>query len=85
MQFSNLLPELSASLKQRRHDLGKVWHALDKFEYPFLKFDQTNHANLEPKVTQQAADIILDGDGLLLQQLAGRQNGAPLHALCGIG
>jgi hypothetical protein len=32
------------------------------------------------EVAQQAADVVLDGMGLLLQQLAGRQQGAMLLA-----
>ena len=80
MQFSDLLAKRPASVKQRRHDLGKLRHALDEFENSFLEFGRTDDANLEPKVAQQAADVVLDGDGFLLQQLAGGQQGAPLLA-----
>ena len=55
----------------QRHDdrggLSSKGHALDEFKNPFLEFDQTDDANLEPKVAQQAADIILNNDGFILQ------------------
>ena len=51
-----------------------------------------NDADLEPEVAQQTADIVLDGDGLFLQQLASGQQGAALsgwsassHAPVGTG
>src|SRR5208282_5254149 len=80
MQFSDLLAELLPSVEKRRHDLGKIRHALDKFSDPFLEFDHAGGSNLEPEVAQQTADVVLDGDSILLQQLARRQQSTPFLA-----
>src|SRR5208283_476509 len=80
MQFSDLLAELLPSVEKRRHDLGKIRHAFDKFSDPFLEFDHAGGSNLEPEVAQQTADVVLDGDSFLLQQLARRQQSTPFLA-----
>ena len=41
---------------------------------------RSDGADLEAEVAQQAADVVLDGDRLLLQELARRQQRAPVLA-----
>ena len=45
----------------------KFGHASDKLSDSFFEFAHSNGADLETEVAQQPADIILDGDGLFLQ------------------
>jgi hypothetical protein len=40
-----MLAEFVPSVKQGCHDLGKLWHALDKFAYSCFEFDYANHSN----------------------------------------
>src|SRR5208282_6427097 len=80
MQFSDLVAELLPGVEKRRYDFSKIRHAYDKFSDPFLEFDHADGSNLEPEVAQQAADVVLDGEGFLLKQLARRQQSTPFLA-----
>jgi hypothetical protein len=70
-------------------DLDEVGQVLDQLLDPSLELHCANHSDLEAKVTQGAAQVVLDGDGLRLQQLAmGQQHAQFLTAEClslGIG
>jgi hypothetical protein len=56
--------------RARRHDLDESGHALDKPD-PLVERDHADDAGFAPEVAAQAPYVILDGDGLVLQQLAG--------------
>src|SRR5439155_11890136 len=57
---------------------GQVREVLDQLLDPSLELHRANHSDLEAKVTQGTAQVILDGDGLRLQQLAVGQEHAQL-------
>ena len=52
---------------------AKSGEVLDKLPDPGLELYLPNHADLEAEVAQRAAQVVLNGDGLGLQQLAMRQ------------
>jgi hypothetical protein len=63
------------------NDLHQIGHIFDELKNTGLEASRANDANLETEVSQQPTDIVLDGDGLLLQKLARRQQSAMLLAL----
>lgn len=65
------LSQLSPCHQQRLHDLTEARHIVDKLVDAIVEPCRSNDAYLEPEVAQRSANVILDGDGLLLQQLAG--------------
>src|SRR5271170_2694582 len=70
--------------QQRSHDVGEFGPAADQLSDPCVEFDYADGADLETEVAKQAADIVLDGDGLLLQHLTGRQESTTLLADSGM-
>ena len=84
MQDGEALPQALTGFEEASHDLGQLRKACYELADPVLEPDLANDPNLKPKVAQQAADVVLNGNGLLLQQLAGRQQGAPVLARQGL-
>ena len=74
--FAQLLP----GGQQRLHDGDEFGHAFDKLPNPFVELANPNDADLETEVAQQAADVVLNGDRLVLENLAGGQQSAALLA-----
>ena len=59
-------------------NLGQIRHTLNELANAQLELSCSHDANLETEVAQQTADVVLNGDRLLLQQLAGGQQYPPL-------
>jgi hypothetical protein len=70
MQARKVFPQNLASIQKRLHNLGQIRHTLDKLMDPPVEPDRADHANLEAKVAQQAADVALNSEGLSLEHLA---------------
>src|SRR5664279_5622989 len=64
--------------EQRLHDLDEFGHAFDKLPNPFVELANADGADLETEVAQQTADVVLNGNGLVLQNLAGGQKSPAL-------
>ena len=62
------------------HDFDEFGHAFDKLTDSFVELDHTDDTDLQSKVPQQTADVVLNGDGLVLQNLASGQQGPTLLA-----
>jgi hypothetical protein len=75
VQLGKLLAQLSSRCQQRLGNFGQVRQAGNQFTDAGFELDGTDRPDLEPEIAHQAADVILDGEGLTLQQLAGRQQG----------
>lgn len=80
MDLHECLPQLLPCRQQWPHDLAEIRYAIDKLANAIVEPDRANDTDLEPKIAQQATNVILDGDCLLLKQLAGGQKGAVLLA-----
>src|SRR6478736_4642209 len=80
MKTLELLSKLSPAGQQRLYDLCQVRQTVKEFANADVEFGCANDADFEAEVAQQAANIILKCNRLLLQQLAGGQEGAPLLA-----
>ena len=52
------------------HQVGQIGKVLDKLLDPRLELDRPHHAYLEAEVAQAATEVVLDGNGLRLKQLA---------------
>jgi hypothetical protein len=62
---------------------SQVGQVLDQLLDPSLELHCANHSDLEAEVAQGTAQVVLDGDGLRLQQLAmGQQHAQFLTAQC---
>ena len=80
MQDGEALPQALTGFEQASHDLGQLRKARHELADPVLEPDLANDPDLEPKVAQQTADVVLDGNGFFLQQLASCQQGASVLA-----
>src|SRR5262249_20757187 len=69
MQDVNLLAQHPADNEHRFDQCHQVGDVLDELFNTRLKLDRAHDADLETKVTQTGTQIILNGDGLRLQQL----------------
>ena len=67
--FAKRLPDNEQRFDQHR----QIWHVLDKLLDPRLEFHLPDHTDLEAEVTQGAAQVVLDSDGLRLKQLSMKQ------------
>jgi hypothetical protein len=70
MQDSDLFTKHPPDNEQRLDQHGHIGKVLDELLDARLKLDRPYHAHLETEVTQGGAQVVLDGDGLRLQQLA---------------
>jgi hypothetical protein len=78
MQEVELLAQYPSNNKQRfdqQDQVGKVFNQL--LDTP-LELDRSNHPNFEAKVAQGGTQVVLNRDGLGLQQLAVSQQHAQL-------
>jgi hypothetical protein len=80
VQNAELLAQHSPDNKQRFNEDGQIGVALDQFSDARLELQIPDDPDLEAEVTQSSAQIIFDGDGLRLQQLAMGQQHAQLLA-----
>lgn len=62
MQARRVFPQNLAGIQKRLHNLGQIRHTLDELMDPPVEPDCADHANLETKVAQQAADVALNSE-----------------------
>lgn len=74
------LAQLAARLEQRFDDFGQIGHSFGELADAGLELDGADHPNLETEVAQQPADVVFDGDRLILQEFARHQQGPALLA-----
>ena len=74
------MPSCSPDNEQRFDQSGQVGQVLDQLFDARLELQLPDDPDLETEVTQSPAQIVLDGDGLRLQQLAVGQQHAQLLA-----
>ena len=70
MQDAELLAKHPPDSEQRFHQYGQIGKVFDKLPDTRLVLDRPNHADLETEVAQGGAQVVLDGNGLRLKQLA---------------
>ena len=70
MQNAELLAKCSSDNEQRFDQCSQVGQVLNELPDAGLEPHRSNHADLEAEVAQSPAQIVIDGDGLGLQQLA---------------
>ena len=70
MQDDELLAKYPPDDKQRFDQYRQVGKVLDEFLDAGLELHRPHHAHLETEVAQSTAQVVLDGDGLRLEQLA---------------
>jgi hypothetical protein len=70
VQDDDLFTEHPPDDEQRLHQYRQVGDILDKLLNARLELHRSHHAHLEPEVTQGPAQVVIDGDGLGLQQFA---------------
>ncbi len=70
MQDAELLAKHTPDNEQRFDQNDQVREILDQFLDPRLELHRSGYSDLEAEVAQGGAQIVLDGDGLRLQQLA---------------
>src|SRR5215467_14236020 len=70
MQDAELLANDPPDNEQRFHQHGQIGKPLDKLLDTRLELHRPDHADLKTKVAQAGAQLVLDGDGFRLQQLA---------------
>lgn len=80
MKHGELLAKFPTSHKKGIHDVAQFRHVAGQIPDAFLELSSANDANLQTKIAQQPTDIILDRNGLLLQQFSCSQQNAPLLA-----
>lgn len=80
MQDHERLTELFPNCQQWRHNAGQVRHVFDQLADTYLEASGADDTDLEPKIAQHPPNVILNGDGLFLHQLAGRQQRPSLLA-----
>ena len=80
MQDDKLLAKRPPDNKQRLDQHSQIGLVLDQLLDPSLELHRPDRAHLEAEVAQSAAQVVLDGDRLRLQQLAmgRRRNGTTL-------
>ena len=90
VQSGEVLAQLAPGIQQPLDNLGQVRQACNELANALLELDRSHHANLETKVQQQAADVVLDQVADLVEVAAGRvglgagwQPGAEFVAQCG--
>ena len=67
MKGRNVLAQPGACIKKRFDDLAQISHIFGELADAILEFNGAGDADLQPKIAQQAADIVLNGKGLLLK------------------
>jgi hypothetical protein len=72
VQLGELLAQLPPGLQQNLHEFAQIWQALYELPDALFEFGGADNANLEAEIAQQAADIVVYGDGFFLKQLARR-------------
>src|SRR6516225_6840936 len=70
MQDAELLANDSSDNEQRFHQFGQSGQVFDKLLDPRLELHRPHHAYLETEVAQGGTQVVLDGNGLRLKQLA---------------
>ena len=70
MQDDDLFAECPPDNEQWFDQLGQVGEALDQLVDAGLELHLPDHSDLEAEVTQSTAQVVLNGDGLRLKQLA---------------
>ena len=70
MQDAELLANYLPDNEQRLHQHGQIRDVLDELFDARLKLDRPDHADLETEVAQGGTQVVLDGNGLRLKQLA---------------
>src|SRR5260370_8323121 len=81
MQDDDLFAQRPPDNEQWFDQNGQVGEVLDQLLDPRLELRLADHSDLEAKVTQRTAQVVLDGDSLRLQQLAmGQQHSQLLTA-----
>jgi hypothetical protein len=80
MEAGHLLPQRLSGSEQGGRDVRQFRPAVHKFPDLRVKSDRPDHADLETKVAQQTADVVLDRDHFFLLQLAGGQQSPTLLA-----
>jgi hypothetical protein len=67
MEAGQLLPQHPPGGEQGGGDVRQFRSAVDEFPDPDVEPHRPGHSNLEAEVAQQAPDVVLDRDSLLLQ------------------
>src|SRR5215470_17572616 len=81
MQDAELLANYPPDNEQRFHQHCQIGKVLDKLPNMHLVLDRPDHADLETEVAQGGTQVVLDGNGLRLKQLAmGQQHSKLLTA-----
>jgi hypothetical protein len=70
MQDGDLFAQHPSDREQRFDQHGHIGKVLDELLDARLKLDRPHNPHLETEVAQGGAQVVLDGDGLRLQQLA---------------
>ena len=70
MQDADLFTKHPPNNEQRLDQYGQLGEVIDELLDPRLKLDRPDHAHLETEVAQGGAQVVLNGDGFRLQQLA---------------
>jgi hypothetical protein len=70
MQDAELLANDPPDKEQRFHQHGQIGKVLDKLPNAHLVLDRPDRADLETEVAQGGTQVVLDGNGLRLKQLA---------------
>src|SRR5262249_28090983 len=70
MQDADLLANCPADNEQRFDQHGHIREVLDKLLDARLKLNRPHYAHLKAEVAQGGTQVVLDGDGLRLKQLA---------------
>src|SRR6266850_863769 len=80
MKSSDLLAKRPPDNKHRFDQLSKIREVFDKLPDARLELQHSHNAHLEAEVTQGPTQVVIDGDGLRLQQFAMGQQHAQFLA-----
>ena len=70
MKLCQLRAQCGSRIQQRDHDSSNERHIGDQFTHALFEGGGANRANLQAKVTQLAAQVILDVVDLTLEKFA---------------
>ena len=78
MKLCQLRAQCGSRIQQRDHDSSNERHIGDQFTHALFEGGGANRANLQAKVTQLAAQVILDVVDLTLEEFARGEEQTPL-------
>lgn len=73
VEGDKLLAQLLTRIQQRLDHRRQIGHVFDEFADACYELDGADKTDLEAEVAQQPANVVLNGNGLFLQELARRQ------------